>query len=416
MKTLYASIALMVLLLGLGGQAAAWAQEAPEETNDMLSVRTKGFVDSYHALGLVNGQWMASRTQVRGELQLGKWGANAFVSLMATANGLLPSESSINLREAYLSYATDNFTLCAGRRIIIWGLADALRVTDIVSPLDLTEFITKDFDEIRTPVNVIECTYSNTVMSVTAIAIPIPNFYTLPTQPDNPWTPFPAGQHVQLDLSSHQPPLSIKSAEYGGRIRFFLPSVDFSLCALRTWNKMPVFSYTRTSDGLALAAHHARMTLVGGDLSVSAGPLVLRAEAAAYLHEAQSPLPNQEIQFRHTLHGLIGIDWYAPHEWTLSAQYLHNFIPKAEELPAVGNAGMATLRIAKNMLGNTLTLSNFAYFDVTHIGLFNRISAHYAFSDQLSGELAYDLFYAKGGMFFPYRNNSQLWVRLRFAF
>ena len=40
-----------------------------------------------------------------------------------------------------------------GRQFVIWGAADGVRVTDLVSPMDMTEFLAQDYDDIRMPVN-----------------------------------------------------------------------------------------------------------------------------------------------------------------------------------------------------------------------------------------------------------------------
>ena len=53
------------------------------------------------------------------------------------------------LREAYLDYSTDLVDLRVGKQIIIYGKADGLVITDIVSPKDLTSFPIPDFRELR---------------------------------------------------------------------------------------------------------------------------------------------------------------------------------------------------------------------------------------------------------------------------
>lgn len=54
------------------------------------------------------------------------------------------------LREAYFDIFFDNSDLRIGKQNIIWGLATGGFVTDILTPTDIREFLTKDADELRT--------------------------------------------------------------------------------------------------------------------------------------------------------------------------------------------------------------------------------------------------------------------------
>ena len=109
---------------------------------------------------------------------------------------------------------------------------------------------------------------------------------------------------------------------------------------------------------------------------------------------------------------LIGLDWYAGNDWTLSVQYAHKYVALGEHR----NTGLSTLRIQKDMLHNTLALQTFAYIDVTNGGVFNRLSADYTLNDQLHTILGYDYFHADSGLFAVYKKNSELFVKLKYSF
>ena len=65
-----------------------------------------------------------------------------------------------------------------------------------------------------------------------AVAVPVPEFFKLPTDPANPWS-------VGLLPPEVKPDPVPKNMEYGARFSCFLGGIDFSLMALRTWTKMP---------------------------------------------------------------------------------------------------------------------------------------------------------------------------------
>lgn len=385
-----------------------------------LKVGVKGFIDTYHALRIGNpNDWMSSRSRVRGELMLGKDDAGLFMSANAVYNSLLEDKSGFFLREAYLYYGKADWEIRAGRQIVTWGVADAIRITDIVSPMDYTEFLAQDYDDIRIPVNALRLRYSRPQWSAEALFIPISSFYELPTDADNPWSVNLPMITVQYTISTdNMPQKRLKNMEYGGRFGAYLNGVDFSVSVLRTWNKMPVFRKTMLADGSLLCeGEYRRMTMVGADLSIPAGKFVIRAEGAEYFGEAQEPAIGKEICSRNSTNALVGVDWYAGNDWQLGVQYSHKHISgKMAGISSYRDSGMATIRISKDLLRSTLSLSTFVYADISDGGIYDRISGDYAITDQIHAMLGCDFFHADSGMFAMYGRNSEIWVKLKYNF
>lgn len=367
------------------------------QDEDSLRVDTKGFVDTYHALRIESPHdWMSSRTRVRGEVTVEKGHAGAFVSANLVYNAILKDRTGFQLREAYAYYSDDHWDLRAGRQIITWGVADGLRLTDIISPMDYTEFLAQDYDDIRIPVGGLRLRYSREKWCFEVVAVPVSSFFELPTDDNNPWS---IGQLPISDEPTHR----LSNMEYGGRLSFFLSGIDFSLSALHTWNKQPV-----VCNGVG---EYRRMTMLGADCSIPVGRFVIRGELAEYLDEAQSSL-TQDIPRAASTNALIGIDWYAGNDWSLSAQYAHKYVSWGE----LRHTGLSTLRVSKELFNNTLKLQTFAYVDVTDGGIFNRLSADYALNDQLHAILGYDYFHADRGMFTIYDKNSEIWLKFKYSF
>ena len=251
---------------------AEYVQE--EETEDnALRIQVKGFLDTYHAARTEGkADWMASRTRARGEVKLEKGAASLFVSMNATYNAILKDRTGMELREAYLAYAKGNLDLRVGRQIVVWGVADALRLTDCVSPFDYTEFLAQDYDDIRMPVNALRAKYTWRTVTFEAIGIPVADFFILPTDQRNPWAlSLPsASLPYAIDLESGKPEKRLRNMEYGGRITVSLSGIDFSLSALRTWNKMPALSLALSKDGKSLLVNgeYRRMTMLGAHRAV----------------------------------------------------------------------------------------------------------------------------------------------------
>lgn len=352
---------------------------------DGIDFSVKGFVDTYHALRAEQPfNWMSSRSRVRGEFRLEKDGGGAFVSANLVYNALLPSLSGFQLREAYAYWGNSNWDIRAGKQIITWGVADGLRVTDLISPMDYTEFLAQDYDDIRIPVGALRARFIHDSWSIEAVAVPVSEFFKLPTDPANPWSVGSLPPEVR-------PEKLIKNMEYGARFSCFLGGVDFSLMALRTWDKMPELMVDHIG--------YHRLTVIGGDVSVPFGQFVFRGELADDITD----------DGQHQGNALVGLDWYPGADWNVSAQFYQAF-------GAGEPSSLATLRISKDLLNNALKLSTFAYADVRDLGIFNRLSADWAATDQLHLILGYDYFNAKAGMFTIYARNSEVWLKLKYSF
>ncbi len=408
---------LLLLLVSLLPQAWAQTDSGAEEGEEKLQVRVKGFLDSYHAVcSEGKAEWMASRTRARGEVTVEKGDAGLFLSLNATYNALLRDRTGVELREAYLSYTTENLDLRIGRQIVVWGVADGLRITDCVSPFDYTEFLARDYDDIRMPVNALRAQYTLGSVTLEGICTPIPELCILPTDPNNPWAIHLPGW---TDSEKNRPARTLKNMEYGGRIKASLQGVDFSLALLRTWNKMPAFEIGLAEDGLSLITigQYRRMTMLGADCALPIGELVLRGEVAYNIGEAQSVRVGHKGERRNTLNTLVGVDWYAGNDWNISVQYSHKVTPNpGDGLSAYRHAGLATARISKELLQNTLKLSTFAYVDLADGGLFNRFAATYSLTDQVALSAGYDYLSGNKGLFAQYRHNDEAWIKLKYSF
>jgi len=391
-----------------------------QETDENLTFNGKGFVDTYHAARTqLDGKYMSSRTRVRLEGNLGKNGITAFASLNVIYNPLLKDQTGFFLREAYVGYQQNGFDMKFGKQIITWGIADGLQLTDIISPMDYTEFLAQDYDDIRVPVTALRLGYGNQNFHIEGVFSPIPEFFILPTDTINPWS-------IRINeksclMNEKRPNRTLANSEYGLRASFYFSGFDFSLSALRTFNKMPALCILGMNDKnqLLTDAEYARMDMIGADFSVPFGKIIIRGEAAEYFKALQSsPMTGNRPIKKNQTTALIGVDWYPGKDWTLMLQYNHNTISDYENtLSNYRNYGMATVNIKKDLMRNLLKLSAFGRFDCANNGaFFIRFNADYQLSDQLAISGGYDWFNANKGTFFMYRDNSEVFIKAKYCF
>ncbi len=73
----------------------------------------------------------------------------------------LGQEMDWDFREYYVTYSPGDFIIRAGRQQIAWGEADALRLADVINPLDLSWYWSfPTWEEIRIPLNMLNVIYN----------------------------------------------------------------------------------------------------------------------------------------------------------------------------------------------------------------------------------------------------------------
>ncbi|MFC1713176.1 DUF1302 family protein [Candidatus Poribacteria bacterium] len=384
----------------------------------------KGFVDTYHAARVKEPHdYLTSRTRVRLEAYADGEDASMFASFNAVKNHILPSRTGIELREAYLQYAAESWDLRAGRQIIIWGKADGVQITDVISPLDYTEFLAQDYDDIRMPVDALKFRYLRDQMTVELVWTPVFQSSILPVG-DNPWA---IGMDVPDDMEIyHEDPVvperKLGNSEIGGKVSFYLPGIDLALSSLYTWDKFPVMNQTLTealdTKYLTIQPEHNRLTFVGIEFSTTYRSFVFRGESALYTGQYFEPQDLSDGLFRKkTINWLLGVDWYPGGGWTLSAQFADFFILDYDE--KIGNDRhemQPTFSISKSLLRETLTLSTFGYVGINDSELFNRSSVDYELTDGLHLEAGIDFFAGDEGSFGQYKDNTEVWSKAKYSF
>jgi len=392
---------------------------------DAQKLEFNGFIDSYHAVRLKNPHdFMSSRSRLRGEVR-GLYGkAGFYASVNANYNYLLPDRTFLEVREAYIDYAGKNWDMRAGRQIIIWGVSDGIRITDVISPMDLTEFLARDYDDIRIPVEALKFRVFSEEAKLELVFVPIFQSSIYPVDPDNPWNIIPSSQEgLPIHFTPVQTPeTTLKNSELGGRLAFYPSGYDISLSFLYTWNKFPVFKkhISMGLDSILLFPKYHRIRMVGMDLSKPIGNLVVRGEGAYFTGEYHSTQLNEDsnqLVKKDVIRYLVGLDWYPGSEWTVTGQLSHSYILYFEEImEGERHTVLATMGITKKVFRSTMALSTFGYMDLMNKGYFNRTSINYSLSDQIHLIAGVDLFGGNKGMFGMYQNNSETWIKVKYCF
>jgi len=390
------------------------------QNNKDKKMTFNGFVDTYHAVRSKSpNDFISSRSRLRGELKVREGNSYLYSSFNVEENSILEDESGFELKEAYLNYTSNNWNIRAGRQIIIWGAADGVRITDLLSPMDYTEFLARDYDDIRMPIDAFRFRYFKDNMKLDFVLVPTVTSFVIPVNSENPWAfKFSNSPINTLVLTENKPSKKIANSEIGMRLSYALPGIDFSLAGLYTWDKMPVLNSKIVGDTLLLNSEYHRMTFLGGDVSKPLGQFVFRGEAAVnFTKHFLCTEVGDGLATKNTVNYLLGIDWYPAGEWTVMTQFsCENILNYSHKIEQVEYKSLITNKVSKKLFNSSFEISDFTYYDVNNNAFFSRFTSDYSLSDQIHLCVGYDWFYGDKGTFGMYKNNSEIWFKAKYSF
>ena len=295
------SFVALVLVIGTFAPAPASAQ-----------VEVSGLIRNYNAVELQSeNEIIIGRNRLRIDLNRGFSQGEVFISsdiehlYSASADSL-----TYDLREAYVELFFANSDLRIGKQIISWGRTDGTSILDILSPNDLSQFLTQDFSDLRTGVTAIS--YSRYFGSNYLQLVVNPVFDPNDT-PDlgSRWFPRPiVSTSLPTELIKNNPKTNLDNVQLAGRFAYRSNlNVDLDL-TIMYWN-YPNPSYfkdlrtTSNSATLELRESFTQSFIAGYSGSVKLGDrLFLKSESAYYSKRKFDYLSNQ----------LMGIDLENPNQ------------------------------------------------------------------------------------------------------
>lgn len=395
------------------------------------NVDISGFARTYEGVTYENGKFEMMQQTLN--LNFQKNGDK--VSFLANPMIYLYNADSLNftMRELYLDLYFDNFDLRIGKQQVVWGKADGVFITDIVSPLNLTEFLLPDFDEIRTGVIAAKLNYY--VGNGTIEAIWIPQFTpTIRPGAGSIWyvePDFPAPATFDWSKSEISP--SLENSEFFLKYSAMTSNIDFEIMGGYTWDDNPTmhiqkeFSIDSTATppspiltGLVVTPEHHRLTIAGGSFSTEIKGFILRGEAAYYngkYFQTTDPMATDALIQKDYLHYVAGLDFNVGNV-KMSAQFIQQYILDYNDMMYQDEAvNTATFLARYDMLRETLHLELFSYIGLTNSDALIRPKVTYDFDDSFSILLGGNIFVGdEQGQFGQYGDNSMVYAKIKYNF
>jgi len=338
---------------------------------------------------------------------------------------------NFRLREIYLDLYFNSFDIRVGKQQIVWGRADGVFITDIVSPLNLTEFLLPDFDEIRIGVYAAKIDFYFGNSTIEGVLKPIYAGNKFPG-PGSIWykpPEFPASP--TFDYSKDKINASLDNSEIYLKYSMTSSFIDFDLMAAYTWDATPnmyiekEFTVDTTTgspvlSGLLITPEINRLTIAGGSFTSTIKSFVVRGEAAYYngkYFQTSDPMAAGALSQNDYLHYVVGLDYGVGH-LKLSTQFIQKYIMDYNDFIDEEEFGNTMTFLARyDAMRETLHLELFSYVGLNYGDALIRPKVTYDFSDSFSLLLGSNIFVGdERGMFGRYDDNSAIYFKIKYNF
>lgn len=386
----------------------------------------QGFVRTYlGALTDQDGEYSVLQNTFDWRLNYGKGEVELYINPVFAYNGL-NDNLDISLRQAYMDIYFDNFDLRIGKQQIIWGKADGVFITDVISPRDLSEFILPEFEEIRIGINALKLNYY--AGDATIEAVWIPTFQpTITPAANSIWAAEMDIPDVPLtmDYSKEDVEQKLANSEAALKYSYLGSTIDFELMAAYMWDDNPALHIYLVMDStsgqlssLTIKPEYHRLPLVGASFGKAVWGAVIRGEAAYYFNKrlTAEDLFVNGIKEKDYANYLLGYD----HSWfgvNISMQIIQEYILDYEDdLKNDEFQSTATFLASKTFSNETLELSLFSYYGINDSDALLRPKLSYDLSDGFNLLLGTDIFIGDKGNFGQYSNNDMVYLKVRYDF
>jgi hypothetical protein len=331
-------------------------------------------------------------------------------------------EKEVELRELYLEGSPfGNLDIKLGKQIVAWGVANTLRVVDVLNPTDSLEFGMTDLEDVRLPIVMTKLDYYLGDLKLEAVVVHQIEF--------NKSAPFGGDYNPSTQkLTEVIPESSTENTEYGLALIGTFGGWDASLHWAQYFDDSSHFKITKITiiPGVGvvptLEQRHSRLTMGGATLSIPSGNFLWNAEAAK-LQGMEFALVTDKTFSR--TDALVGTEYSGWSDTSLTlefgVQHLNDFDLKLEASPdsQLEDRIATTISFMQDYINQSLHLSMFGMMigKSGQDGGVNRMSLEYDVMDAFSITGGLMLYQTGDNAYFESLNeNDRLFFEARYSF
>jgi hypothetical protein len=388
------------------------------------STEIHGYVRNYTGM-LAEDDGEFSIVQNTLDLEIGKGGMNMGFKVNPYVYHYTNQELDYGLREAYIDLFFKSMDIRVGKQQIIWGKADGVFITDVVSPKDLREFLLPEFEEIRMGITSLKMDYY--IGNNSFELVWVPEF--VPTQlPDQEsiWFPSEYPSNATIDRSNKDIKPSVENSEIFAKYSLLSADFDLELMGGYMWDDDPAMHMERymnpqtmMPDSLVIRPEHHRITLAGGSFSTDIGGVVIRSEGAFYddkYFNVTDPTISDGLLKKDYLHYLVGFDFIIGGV-NFSTQFIQETILDYNDAIQQDEfENTMTFLVKDDFLRDKLSLELFTYFGFNEQDALIRPKATYEVATGVNVIAGANLFVGDDGRFGQYNENDMYYFKLKYDF
>lgn len=297
----------------------------------LYSFETDGMIRNYSGIFIENGETAVfeNTLKINFNEQSPLYSARAEVFVYQS-----PGMYEFDMRQLYGSIHSDNITFTAGKYLDQWGYSRELRITDIVNPVNLSDFLIPGFDEIRKGVTMFMISADNNDHKADIIYVPQFQPNIAPGK-DSPWTPIQISDKAMIINQSEGIENNFNDYEIFARYKRFRSSLETGIIAGFNFNDSPYKAKEVFPDSIIITPVFERHISIGANTRYKMTGKSLFAEILyQYNIMTESSLPDSNF-LEHTSsidyvlgwdHSIMGINYTLQFHQSVMPFYKNTYI------------------------------------------------------------------------------------------
>jgi hypothetical protein len=329
------------------------------------------------------------------------------------------------VRESYLDLSAGNWDFRMGRQQIVWGEMVGLFFADVVSALDVRQFVAQDFDLIRIPQWAARAEYFKGNFHGEAVWIPYMSYDDIgkPGADFYPY-PLPPPPGYGMVIEGEHKPHGWSDGAYGLRVGYLLNDWDLTAFYYNSMNRAPTFFRTVVTSPTPTVVYrpdHTRIQQVGGTLSKAYSDTVLKAEAVytrnQYYNVTNLTNPDGVVK-QNTLDYAIGLDYSLPQNSRVDIQFYQRWFinHNPDIVPDRFESGVSLLA-SRTFMDQTVKPEILLIHSLNRDGWMVRPQVSWTFATNWRAAVGADIFHGPPtGFFGQYDNADRVYAQVRYAY
>ncbi len=362
------------------------------------------------------GDYLSGEQRLRGEIT-GTAESTAFTLRADLVHDSVSDEDTIDIREGYIDYRTDNYDLRAGRQIITWGAGDLLFINDTYPKNYSALFSGQPLEYLKVGSDAIKLSIYSDKISADLVVIPFFEPYQLPDSKRfflySPMT----------ITGINTPREEVENSEIALRLYRQLGRFDTSIYLYRGFFKIPGMRPLSPTDA---ELFYPQLAVYGFSMQGAFADGVLSIEGGYYdsLDDRTGDDPTISNSSARYILGYSKQFWT---DFTAGVQYYGEYMQDYNNYEVSLPAGfpktdkihqLITLRLTQMLKYNTLRLGLFTFYSPDEEDYFVIPEARYNITDSLWTSVGVNIFGGKDSQTFfgQLDKNDNLFATIRYEF